>query len=46
LVFIESALSTQHKRERTKTGCLGIRIMCPSGVTCLPTDCCFGELAL
>ena len=28
------------------TGWLRIRIMCPSGVTCLSTDCCFSELAL
>ena len=25
--------------ERTKSGWLGIRIMCPSGATCLPADC-------
>jgi len=25
---------------------LGIRIMCPSGATCLAADCCFSELAL
>jgi hypothetical protein len=25
---------------------LGIRIMCPSGATCLPADCCISELAL
>ena len=31
---------------RTKTGWLGIRIMCPSGVTCLSEDCCFSEIAL
>jgi hypothetical protein len=31
---------------RAKTGWLGIRIMCPSGATCLPEDCCFSELAL
>jgi hypothetical protein len=42
-LFIESAL---HKRERTKTDCFGIRIACPSGVTCIPIDCCFCELAL
>ena len=24
----------------------GIRIMCPSGATCLPADCCFSELTL
>jgi hypothetical protein len=29
-----------------KTGWFGIRIMCPSGATCLPADCCFGEIAL
>jgi hypothetical protein len=25
--------------ERAKTGWLGVRIMCPSGETCLPADC-------
>jgi hypothetical protein len=33
-------------RRRAKTGWFGIRVMCPSGATCLPTDCCFSELAL
>jgi hypothetical protein len=33
-------------RKRAKTGWLGIRIMCPSGATCLPADCCFSEVAL
>jgi hypothetical protein len=28
------------------TGWLGIRIICPSGATCLPADYCFSELAL
>jgi hypothetical protein len=28
------------------TGWLGIRIMCPSGATCLSVDCCFSGLAL
>ena len=28
------------------TGWLGIRIMCPSGATCLSADCCVRELAL
>jgi hypothetical protein len=46
LVFVASPLSTQHLGERAKTGWLGIRIMCPSGATCLPADCCFSELAL
>jgi hypothetical protein len=27
-------------------GWLGIRIMCPSGETCLPADCCFSDLVL
>lgn len=31
-------------RSTTKTGCLGIRILCPSGATYLLTDCCFSEL--
>ena len=30
----------------TKTGWLGIRIMCRGGSTCLSLDCCFSELAL
>jgi hypothetical protein len=29
-----------------KTCWLEIRIMCTSGVTCSPADCCFSELAL
>ena len=35
----------EHKGERAKIGWLGIRIMCPNGATCPPTDCCFSELA-
>ena len=46
LVFVASLLSTQHLGERAKTGWFGIRIMYPSGVTCLSADCCFSELAL
>ena len=46
LVFVASPLSTQHYGVKAKTGWLGIRIMCPSGATCLSTDCCFSELAL
>jgi hypothetical protein len=38
LVFVASLLSTQHKGERAKTGWLGIRIMCPSGATCLSAE--------
>ena len=33
-------------REIAKTGCLETRIMCPSGATCLPADCCLCELAI
>ena len=32
-------------RRKSKTGRLGIRIMCLSGATYLPTDCCFSELS-
>jgi len=45
-VFVAPLLSMQHKRVRAKTGWVGIRIMCPSGATCQPTDCCFSEIAL
>jgi hypothetical protein len=45
-VFVASPLSTQHYGERAKTGWLGIRIVCPTGATYLPADCCFSELAL
>jgi len=34
LVFVASPLSMQYYGVRTKTGWLGIRIMCPSGATC------------
>ena len=37
--------SAKHTALRRKTGRLGIRIMCPSGATCLPVGC-FSELAL
>ena len=46
LVFVAFPLSTQHSGERAMAEWLGIRIMCPSGATCLPADCCFSELAL
>ena len=32
-------------RRKSKDG-FGIMMMCPSGATCLSTDCCFSELAL
>ena len=41
LVFVSSPLSI---KEKAKTGWLGISILC--GVTCLPADYCFSELAL
>ena len=36
----------QKKGIRANAGWLGIRIICPSGATCLSVDCCFSELAL
>ena len=44
LVCVASPVSTQLSGVRAKTGWLGTRIMCPSGATCPPTDCCFSEL--
>ena len=39
--------SAKHAALRRKSkDWLEIRIMCPSGATCLPADCCFSELAL
>ena len=38
--------SAKHEGERAKTGWLGIRIMCPSGATCLSAACCFSRLTL
>ena len=34
------------KEKELKTGWLEIRIMCPSGTTCLLADSCFSELTL
>ena len=34
------------RRNNTDWFWLRIRIMCPSGVTCLFADCCFSELAI
>jgi hypothetical protein len=45
-VFVASPISTQHQGARTKTGWHRIRIMCPSGATCLHSDFCVSELAL
>ena len=46
LVFVTSPLRMQHHGDRAKTGLLIIKIMCQSGTTCLPTNCCFSKLAL
>jgi hypothetical protein len=43
---IPGRLNSKHFGERAKTGLLGIRIMCLSGTTCPPTECCLSELAL
>jgi len=37
-------LIINNRGERAKTGRLEIRIMCPSGTTCLPVDCYLSEL--
>jgi hypothetical protein len=37
-------INTQHYGTTAKTGWLGIRIMCPIGETCLPSDCCFNGI--
>ena len=38
LAFAAYLLGTEHLGIRAKTGWLGIRIMCPSGATCLCAD--------
>jgi hypothetical protein len=40
--------STKHAalRSKNKNGWLGIRVMCPSGETCLTVGCYCGELTL
>ena len=49
IVILCCVFSAKHaalRKERAKTGWLGIRIMCPRGATCLSAVCCFSELAL
>ena len=46
LAFVAFPLSTHRYGERSNTGWFEIRIMCPSGSTCLPADYCFSELTL
>jgi hypothetical protein len=43
LIFVAAP---QHCEERANTGWFGIRIMGPSGTTCLSLNCCFSTLAL
>jgi hypothetical protein len=43
LVFATS-LTTQLQAAKANTGWLVVSIICPSGVTSLPADCCFSEL--
>jgi hypothetical protein len=43
LVFAASPLSMQHEGVRAETGWIRIRIMRPSGATCLPVYCCFKD---
>ena len=45
LVVVASPLKKK-KGIRVNAGWLGIRIICPSGATCLSVDCCFSALAL
>ena len=45
-VFVVSPLSMKHWEEITKTGWLGIRVMCPSKSTCLPAYCWFDKIGL
>ena len=44
MVFARYPLSMQHKCVRIKIGWLGIKIMCPSGATYLPVNCCFRNI--
>ena len=44
LTYVTPPVSTQHSRERAKTGWLGIGIMCSSGVIYVSADCCFSVL--
>jgi hypothetical protein len=46
LIVVASALSIHPQEKRTKTGWLGFRITCPSGVIYLHADWCVSELAL
>jgi hypothetical protein len=43
LHYVTSSLDKSENRKSSHDW-LGIRIMCPSGVTCLPADCCFSEI--
>ena len=45
-IYYFSAKHLPALNRRAMTGWLGIGVMCPSGATSLPADCCFSELAL
>ena len=45
-IGIESLQSTQHYVVRAKTNCLGIRILCHSGVWYISVNCCYNGLIL
>ena len=42
--YVKPKLKTSYQQHRVVA--VGIRIMCPSGATCLPTDSCFIERTL
>ena len=44
--FLILSYARSNKEKEQKNGGLGITIMCPSGATCLPMDCCFSGVAL
>ena len=46
VAVVSSAKHTALRRKNRDIGWLGIRIMCPSGATCLSAHCCFSQLAL
>jgi len=44
--YVTSKLKASYQHHFTRVVAVGIRIMCPSGATCLPTDWCFIHRAL
>ena len=45
LIFVASLLSLQSQGERSQIGLLRVNILCLNGVTFLPVNCSFSELA-